>query len=90
MLCVLLAIYQLDTLVPAKPNQCGKSDLGCIGHKRKHGLTKHRLAQSDAIQAADQVTVYPGFHAVGEAGTVQPAVRLNHGWQYPGAWLAPA
>src|SRR3989344_2754293 len=59
--CVLLAINHCPTLAAAQGHQGCKRDLRCIGSVSEHRFTEHRLPQCDAIQAACQFSIDPGF-----------------------------
>ena len=88
--CVLLAINRRDTVFPAKSNECGQCNFGCIGNTRKHGFTKNGFADGDAIEATDQLSTDPRFHAVRVPRMVKLAVGINHGWHDPRSGLTVA
>lgn len=85
---VLLAIDHLDLLGTAKSHQCSQCHLGSVASVGEHGFTKHHASQVDAVQAPNEFTVYPGFHAVGMPGAMQGPVGSHHVGHDPGARLA--
>ena len=59
MRCFLLAIDQLDAILPEKENQMGQSDLGCIADTGKHRFAIKHFSQTDSICSSDQLVVEP-------------------------------
>jgi hypothetical protein len=62
--CVLLAVNGGDIVFPAKSNERGQCYFGCIGNTRKHGFAENRFANGNAVEATDQLSTDPRFHAV--------------------------
>ena len=84
----LLAIDLRGALVAAQAHQRRQRDLGGVAGMGEHGFAKHRAAQCHAVQAAHQLAVDPGFHAVGLALAVQRGVGRHDAVHDPGAVLA--
>ena len=88
MASILLTIDHRDALGAAKRDQRRQRDFGRIGLMRKHGFTKHHLAQVNAVEAAGKLAIDPGFHAVRMTRVVQVQVGALHVRHDPGARLA--
>jgi hypothetical protein len=87
---LLLAIDQVNSMFPAKADKRRQGDFGGIRRVAKHGFTKYRVADSNAVKPADQLIIDPGFNAMGMSGMVKFRVGMNHVGQYPCARLALA
>ena len=75
----LLAIDRLDAVLAAKAYQRRQRDFGCIWRLGKHGFTKNRFSQSNAVQPPHQLSIYPSLHAVCVTRGMEADVGINHG-----------
>jgi hypothetical protein len=79
-----LAIQQFKTANVKPRNQPCQSNLGSIGHPRKHAFAEERASQYKSIKPTHKAAFRPTFNAVRPAKAVQPAkglldVRVNPG-----------
>ena len=84
---ILLAIDQRHTVFAAQGHQCRQRNFRGVCGAREHGLAKHGISQRHTIQPAFQLSIYPGFNAVGKSSVMQVYVGLHHGWHDPRAGL---
>ncbi|MNV61093.1 hypothetical protein D3C71_1535870 [compost metagenome] len=85
-----MAINHCHTLAAAQGHQGCKRDFRCIGSVGEHRFTEHCLPQCDAIQAACQFSIDPGFNAMSTARCMEAGVGFNHLGHDPGASLPVA
>ncbi|CPM56167.1 Uncharacterised protein [Bordetella pertussis] len=87
---LLLAIDPGHLVAAQESHQVRQGDLGGVGGAREHRFAIEHVPQADAVQAAGQLAVDPGFDAVHESRRMPAAIGLLDGRADPGAGLAVA
>ena len=82
-----LAVDHFETPVLELAHQRHERHLGGIGDAHEHGFAEECAAERNAVQAADQFPLEPGFHRMREARAMQRNVGFDHRLRNPGAGL---
>lgn len=80
-----LAIDESEVACLQVANQVGQAYFGGVAHGGEHGFSEESLAKGNAVEAADQLVVVPGFDGMGVAVVVQGAVGGFHFSGDPGS-----
>ena len=88
MRCLELGVQQLEAAFSEAGRKMDERHLARVRHLMEHALAEEGRAQGDAVEAAAQTAVAPGFDRMGEAHFMQPDVKPFDRRVDPG-FLAP-
>lgn len=72
-----LGIEQFKLLFAKEIDQKHQGDFACIGNGVEHAFAAEHFADGHAIESAHQLIVLPDLEAVGQAKTVEFAIRFD-------------
>ena len=72
-----LGIEQLKLLFAKEFHKENKCDFAGIGHGMKHAFAAENFAEGHAIESAHEFVVLPHFKAMGQAKSVEFAIRFD-------------
>ena len=81
---VSLAVDELETGIMSDGDEGSESNFGGVIYRCEHGFTAEEAADGDAVEAADELIIFPGFDAVNDAEFMELFVAIDHLRQDPG------
>jgi len=73
-----LGIEQFKLLFAKEFHKENKCDFAGIGHGMKHAFAAENLAEGHAIESAHELIILPHFEAMGQANSVEFAIRFDN------------
>jgi len=79
-----LGIEQFKLLFAKEIDKENESDFAGIGHGMKHAFAAENFAEGHAIESAHELIILPHFEAMGQANSVEFAIRFDDFFGDPG------
>ncbi|MEY3717742.1 MAG: hypothetical protein RL285_1617 [Bacteroidota bacterium] len=79
-----LGIEQLKVLFAKEFHKENECDFAGIGHGMKHAFAAENFAEGNAIESAHELIILPHFEAMGQANSVEFAIRVDDFFGDPG------
>jgi hypothetical protein len=79
-----LGIEKFKLLFAKEIDKENKRDFAGIGHGMKHAFAAENFAEGHAIESAHELIILPHFEAMGQANSVEFAIRFDDFFRDPG------